>query len=582
MLIVLIGVLPILLFSGCSDTTTIATPDQSPNNETAAVNDQTTISADNDLANKWLKQYCVQLDQYVGNRQCTEVARKFTDAKGYGTNGLPTPSFIGGYEFIKTQQAKIIETEEAKGKDAQQVQQAIEKAFPTLAQYIEQNRVLKRCDNLVLTGAGYDAVGHTAVIFAVDVKNDNIWYLDQNYGTYSVKDEKTGEIKLFPNPLKLRFKKINTIKNTAYVIPANCKTPEDIGCPKPEDSLALPLQQLDIQTQVEDKPIFHGDIIFTSSRDGNRDIYSMRADGRNIFNLTDNNDTNNSPSISPDGTLVVYIANDKIARMDADGNNQAVLFEECDKCYSPHWSPNGDKIAFVSNFDGRQDIFVMNSDGDQQINLTENGKSNYDSPSWSPDGSKIAYISMVDGYSDLFIMNADGSEQRNLTNNSKSKNNYPAWSPDGMKIAYFSSHELDGLAFNGINIMFADGSDIKPFSEIDVHNDVISMAWSPNGQKIVYELYEKGLSNLYIIDSNGGSLKQLTNNNYSEYSGSPSWSPDGQMIVYTHTKLVNKPLGVDQIYIMSADGSNQRNLTPDADGFSPNWSPISNGTEHGS
>src|SRR2546423_11257377 len=75
------------------------------------------------------------------------------------------------------------------------------------------------------------------------------------------------------------------------------------------------------------------------------------------------------------------------------------------------------KIAFDSNRTGNDEIFVMNPDGSNQVNLSNN-PANDNNPSWSPDGTKIAFVSNRDGNDEIYVMNADGSNQTRLTNNS--------------------------------------------------------------------------------------------------------------------------------------------------------------------
>jgi len=88
------------------------------------------------------------------------------------------------------------------------------------------------------------------------------------------------------------------------------------------------------------------------------------------------------------------------------------------------------KIAFSSKRDGNSEIYVMNADGSEQTNLTNNPNSDA-SPSWSPDGKKIAFESARDGGFEIYIMNADGSGQTILTNNPAQKwqDWHPRWSP---------------------------------------------------------------------------------------------------------------------------------------------------------
>src|SRR5215213_3702514 len=70
--------------------------------------------------------------------------------------------------------------------------------------------------------------------------------------------------------------------------------------------------------------------------------------------------------------------------------------------------PNG-QIAFVSLTDGNDEIYVMDADGSDQTNLSNNDADDFN-PSWSLDGERIAFASDRDnGNFDIYIMNDDGS-----------------------------------------------------------------------------------------------------------------------------------------------------------------------------
>jgi len=173
-------------------------------------------------------------------------------------------------------------------------------------------------------------------------------------------------------------------------------------------------------------------LAFTSSRDGNAEIYTCRTNGRDIRRLTNHSRIDSSPSWSPDGSRIAFISdrtgNPLIYVMNSDGTNQHRL-TATPNAYegSPCWSPRGDRIAFVMMSDYGFDIATASQTGDDVVVLTFAQGSN-ENPHWSPDGLRIVFSSTrVTGIKRLFIMNWDGSNVRPITIDSK--NFSPSWAP---------------------------------------------------------------------------------------------------------------------------------------------------------
>ena len=171
-------------------------------------------------------------------------------------------------------------------------------------------------------------------------------------------------------------------------------------------------------------------MVFSSSKDGSPEIYTMYTDKKGYRKLTRSYGIDVSPVFSPDGSKIAFVSDrggtPQIYIMNSEGRKNRRITFEGNYNTSPAWSPDGKRIAFVGRIYGKNQIFVIESDGTNMRQLTQSG--NNEEPAFSPDGMFISFDSDRDGERGIYVMRINGEAQRRITPKGASVRT-PRWSP---------------------------------------------------------------------------------------------------------------------------------------------------------
>jgi TolB protein len=228
-------------------------------------------------------------------------------------------------------------------------------------------------------------------------------------------------------------------------------------------------------------------LAFTMEKNGEIDVYTVRADGSDLTNLTG----------------------------DSNGDN-------------PYWSPDGKRIAFTRNVGDRSQVFVMDADGSNVVQLTDDGFNklvafeegrdpNFNA--WSPDGSKLVFVKLNfertngEGWMKFYVLDVETKIQMPLTSEWGLYQS-PAWSPDGEHIAFssFSRFNEQGEPTRlSLHVVGADGSNPVELTGSLLDTFSIFLDWSSNGQAVVFYSYRQSDESAQVYEARlDGSLTELS------------------------------------------------------------------------
>lgn len=288
------------------------------------------------------------------------------------------------------------------------------------------------------------------------------------------------------------------------------------------------------------------------------------------FSPSDDNDHDEATLTEVDRPTVTTIGGGNISVDDSDVTPNGTVSVSNPPTEVSVDESTSNLIVYSSHRTGSHDIFITNANGAaNRRQLTFDEDLDQLGATWSPDGSKIAFYGR-DNYrsnGDIYIMNADGTDVVNVTDSPNNDDLYPSWSPDGTKLAFHSNQpsEVDDSRDFELYIYDLEEESISQLTFNSVED--FGADWSPDGTQIAFYSFDDGNAHIFTINADGTDRQRLTPDNV-QNARFPTWSPDGEQLAF-HVN-VN---GFIQIYIINKDGSGTRPLLQVAvnDSF-PDWS----------
>jgi len=263
-----------------------------------------------------------------------------------------------------------------------------------------------------------------------------------------------------------------------------------------------------------------------------------------LIRLTNDPATDMVPTFTSDGRIRFVRLDGKISYsyvMNADGSD--VRREAAIPGLARGlWSPDGTKV-FYQREGGGSTVFIANADGSDEKQLTFNAGNT----SWSPDSKKLVlqvWSETPDGKknSDIFIYTLASGELQPVVSHPAFDGD-PSFAPDARSILFVS--DRDG----NIEIYRQDleTGNVMRLTDNPGHDSYPS--YSPDGTQIVFNSDREGENtDVYLMDSDGGGLKKLTNLASTEYAASNPWSPDGTQLL-----VISDKDGAENIYLMNVE-----------------------------
>ncbi len=323
-------------------------------------------------------------------------------------------------------------------------------------------------------------------------------------------------------------------------------------------------KQLTNNDAADYNPIWKADdstILFSSTRTGSVQLFSLPIDGGEAEQITDFGLGVSSPKLSKDGNLLLFQAtlfpecgidvecNNKIIDAMRDGPIQANL---ADSLFVRHWTEYNDgKYTHVLSYDIETKEYKDLTPGYfHSPAFSAGGSDNYN---FSPDSKFVTFDSKrvvnpaASTNTDIFIIDSNGNNLNNITSNNEAADFNPKYSPDGKYIAYLTqlipTYESDRIRLAIYNIENKTSEIITD----KFNNWVSSFKWSADSKTIYFTGFEKGYMPLFKINVDTKQIEKIIDK---KVIRSFALSPKDDFVIYSHS-FVHKPTELAYLNLMS-------------------------------
>ncbi len=243
-------------------------------------------------------------------------------------------------------------------------------------------------------------------------------------------------------------------------------------------------------------------------------------------------------------------------------------------------APTTPKILFTSTRDGNREVYVMNPDGSEQVNLTQHPADDLGAV-WSPTGDRILFVSDRQGtrVRDLYLMHADGTNARRVFKKKITAwRGHATWSPDGKQFAYTSTDRMRMKSELYLGTFGEEDAELLP--------RCVFPAWSPNGPEIACHISpQPQTSRLTFINVHTRATERPLPTKALRWQFEPSWSAVGDRLAITGNRhplpavldrdLHNAWKDKQTIFIVNRNGTGLQQLVEEdgPDALTPVLSP---------